>query len=79
LDPISGAVTYKSLKGIEDELFEKDWQEAKQRLGREPTVAELARTPTERRTDALVEMARRAMAVAPRARLPEPSLTVLVV
>jgi hypothetical protein len=78
LDPISGAVVEKTLKGIEDELFDKDWNEAKQRLGREPTVADLGRSPAQRRADALVEMARRARAVPPGARMPEPLFTALV-
>jgi hypothetical protein len=41
-------------------------------------AADLARTPAQRRADALVEMARRAGAVAAGSRLPEPLVTVLV-
>jgi hypothetical protein len=42
------------------------------------SFADLARSPAQRRADALVEMARRAMALPPGARLPEPLFTVLV-
>ena len=41
-------------------------------------AADLARTPAQRRADAMVEMARRAGATPPGARLPEPLVTVLV-
>jgi hypothetical protein len=78
LDPISGAIVAKPLKEIEDELFQQEWQDAKRRLGREPTVNDLQRTPAQRRAAALVEMARRAQAAALGARLPEPCFTVLV-
>lgn len=39
--------------------FENDWDAARERLGRQPTVDELDRTPAQRRADALLEMARR--------------------
>jgi hypothetical protein len=77
-DPIGGAVFAKALREIEDELFEADWAEAKERLGREPKLVDLFRTPAQRRADAVVEMARRARAMPPGARLPEPLFTVLV-
>jgi hypothetical protein len=77
-DPIGGAVFDKALRSIEDELFEADWAEAKTRLGREPTISELARTPAQRRADAVVEMARRSQAMPAGSRLPEPLFTVLV-
>jgi hypothetical protein len=78
LDPISGTIVSNSLKAIEQELFEADWAEARQRLGREPLVIELGRTPAQRRADALVEMATRAMSVPVGARRPTPLFTVLV-
>jgi hypothetical protein len=78
LDPISGAVVGKSLKQIEDELFDQEWLDAKRRLGREPTVNDLQRSPAQRRAAALVQMALRAQAVPAGARLPEPCFTVLV-
>jgi hypothetical protein len=59
LDPISGEIVANELSRIERELFEADWQDAKTRLGREPKVTELSRTPAQRRADALVAMASR--------------------
>jgi hypothetical protein len=78
LDPISGTVVSNALRRIEDELFDADWAEAKERVGEEATVADLTRTPAQRRADALVEMARRAGAVPEGARRPEPLFSVLV-
>ena len=83
LDPISGEAVSRVLGRIEDELFEADWAEAKQERGDEAggddlRAADLARTPAQRRADALVEMARRAGAVPAGSRLPEPLLNVLV-
>jgi hypothetical protein len=63
---------------IEDELFDVDWAAAREQLGEGVTVADLARTPAQRRADALVEMARRAGAVPAGARLPEPLFSVVV-
>ena len=62
LDPISGEIVGTELERREQELFETDWAEAKERLGRDPRPGELARTPGQRRADALVEMARRSAA-----------------
>jgi hypothetical protein len=78
LDAVGGAVFAAALRKIEQELFEADWREAKDRVGAGVTVADLARTPAPRRADAVVEMARRAMAAPADARLPEPLVTVLV-
>ncbi len=78
LDPIAGEAVSRVVKVIETELFEADWAEAKERLGDEVCAADLARTPAQRRSDALVEMARRAGSVPPGARLPQPLVTVLV-
>ena len=49
------------------ELFEADWAAAKERLGRQPTILDLDRTPAQRRADALVEMAIRARTARPTA------------
>lgn len=51
---------------------------AKERLGREPMVMELDRTPAQRRADALVEMAIRARSAPADGRRPAPLFTVLV-
>jgi hypothetical protein len=79
LDPISGEAVSRVLKGIEDELFRRDWAEAKERLGEGVSAADLARTPGQRRADVLIEMARRAAAGRPAGgRMAEPLFTVLV-
>lgn len=59
LDPVSGVIVSGELGRLEKKLFDSDWTEAKQRLGRDPLVSELSRTSDQRRADALVEMARR--------------------
>jgi hypothetical protein len=78
LDPINGAVVAKALGAIEKELFAADWAEAKARVGEGVVAADLARTPAQRRADALVEMARRSMALPGGSRLPEPLFSVFV-
>ena len=78
LDAIGGATLAESLRPIEDELFEADWAEAKARVGEHVTVADLARTPAQRRADALVEMAVRARTAPPDGRRPAPLFSVLV-
>lgn len=59
LDGLDGAEFDNELRRLTDIEFIKDWEIAKARLGRNPTVDELDRTPGQRRADALVEMARR--------------------
>ncbi len=78
LDPVSGDIVDSTLQMIETELFEQDWAEAKARLDREPTIVDLARTPAQRRADALVEMATRARTAPPDGRRPAPLFTVVV-
>lgn len=78
LDPVGGTIVATALRRIEDELFAADWAEARRRRGEGLTPADLARTPAQRRADALVEMARRASAAPTGARRPDPLVTVLV-
>ena len=78
LDPVSGAIVADELTRIEQQLFEADWAEAKDRLGREPTLLHLGRTPSQRRADALVEMATRSKTAPANGRRPAPLFTVLV-
>jgi hypothetical protein len=80
LDPIGGAIVDEILTGIEQELFEADWAAAKAEHGDDVTLDKLARTPAQRRADALVEMAIRAgTAPAPAdGRRPRPLFTVLI-
>jgi hypothetical protein len=79
LDPIAGASVSGELNRIENEFFVADRARAKEELGREPTSAELWRTPSQRRADALVEMAARSAVVEPgKTRPPAPLFSVLV-
>jgi hypothetical protein len=77
-DVIGGAIVAKEHKRIAQELFEADWAEAKERLGRDPHVDDLARTPAQRRADAMIEMAVRSASTPAGARRPEPLFSVLI-
>ncbi|MGQ0433944.1 MAG: DUF222 domain-containing protein [Microthrixaceae bacterium] len=78
LDPVSGDIVHITLAMIERELFDTDWAQAKERLGRDPLIVDLARTPAQRRADALVEMATRARTAPADGKRPRPLFTVLV-
>ena len=78
LDPISGTIVGGELERLEAELFEADWAQARAALGREPHLGELARTPGQRRADALVEMATRSRTAPENGRRPEPLFSVVV-
>jgi hypothetical protein len=77
-DRIDGEVVNTTLRLIERELFEADWAKAKAELGRKPLISELWRTPSQRRADALVEMAIRARTAPKGGRRPAPLFTVVV-
>ncbi len=72
----AGAEFEAALRRITEELFEADWARARERLGRRPSGGDLGRTAAQRRHDALVVMARRAMTAAPGAKQPQPLVTV---
>ena len=78
LDPVSHAVFAEALGRIEQELWEADWAEARDRLGGDATKADLVRSDAQRRHDALVEMAKRSAATPAGARKPLPLITVHV-
>ena len=78
LDPISGETVANELHRLTELLFEADWAEAKERLGRDPLLGELTRTPGQRRADALVEMARRSATVPAGGKAPKPLFQVLL-
>jgi hypothetical protein len=78
LDPISGTVVSTELERLERALFEADWAQARDELGREPTPADLRRTSGQRRADALVEMATRSQVAPSNGRRPAPLFSVLV-
>jgi hypothetical protein len=78
LDPISGTIVSDELCRLERQLFESDWAEAKERLGREPKATELSRTSGQRRADALVGMAARSKVAPADGCRPAPLFSVLV-
>ena len=77
-DPIGGGELAEALRRIEEELFKTDWAAAKDLHGDGVKVEDLARTPAQRRADAMVEMARRAVAAPIGANKPRPLISVLV-
>ena len=77
-DPIDGAIVAKELTRLEEELFEADRAQAKERLGHDPRVDDLARTPAQRRADAMVEMAVRSASTPAGSRRPEPLFSVVI-
>jgi hypothetical protein len=78
LDTIGGTIVHNELQRLEHEEFTREWQEAEARLGRKPTLAELARTPGQRRADALVEMAKRSRDLPDSAPRSRPLITVVI-
>ncbi|MBK9179758.1 MAG: DUF222 domain-containing protein [Acidimicrobiales bacterium] len=79
LDAVWGSVVHAELTRLEDQLYVEDVAEARRRLGRDDvTQAELARTPAQRRADALVRMAERSRTAPAGGRRPEPLITVVV-
>jgi hypothetical protein len=78
LDAVGGAIVDDTLSVIEQEMFEADWKEAKAVHGDDVSLDKLARTPAQRRADALVEMAIRAATAPADGRRPRPLFCVLV-
>jgi hypothetical protein len=76
LTPLGHATVAEALGRIERELFEADWAEARARLGEAATAADLRRTPAQRRADALVEMAKRAMTAPRDGKRPRPLVSI---
>jgi hypothetical protein len=78
LTPAGHAAVAGALDRVERELFEADWAQARERHGDAATTAHLSRTPAQRRHDALVEMAVRAMTAPTDGLRPRPLVTVMV-
>jgi hypothetical protein len=78
LDPVGGAIVKTVLSGIEDEMRHSDTEAAKELTGHAVLSADHVRTSRQRRADALVEMATRALTAPERGRRPAPLFTVLV-
>jgi hypothetical protein len=66
-----------ALDRIEKELFDADWADTRARLGDAATAADLARTPRQRRHDALIEMAVRATTASADGKRPRPLVSIL--
>jgi Domain of unknown function (DUF222) len=77
-DVLGGTEIATAVRRIEHELFESDWANAREVHGDDTNVGHLPRTPAQRRADALVEMARRAMAVPRDARQPRPLISIVI-
>ena len=76
LDPVGNVTVAEALRRIERELFDDDWAAAKAEHGEAVTADKLWRSPEQRRADALVEMANRAMTPPADGRRPEPLVIV---
>lgn len=77
-DPVGGGIYARELARLEQELFEGDWAEARERLGDAATTDDLWRTPQQRRLDAMVEMAKRSAAMPADAKQARVLLSILV-
>src|SRR3954469_24100939 len=78
LDRVEGTIFTDEHARIEHDLFQADWKEARAEFGEDCGADKLARTATQRRADALIEMARRSAACPTGARRTRPLLSVLV-
>jgi hypothetical protein len=77
LTPVAKAAVRAALERIERELFEADWAAARAEHGDTTTTAHLARTPRQRRHDALVEMATRSATAPAHGKRPRPLISIL--
>lgn len=78
LTPLAAVTVNGALARIERELFHADLAEARAIHGDDLTLDQLARTPAQRRHDALVEMAIRAMTAPADGTPPAPLVTVMI-
>jgi hypothetical protein len=72
LTPLGYATVDAALRRIEQELFDAGWAAARAEHGDAATACLLARTPAQRRHDALVELAKRPSRRPPTANAPNP-------
>jgi hypothetical protein len=78
LTPVARVALQAALRGIEDELWNRDLAEARERHGPDATAAQITRTAAQRRHDALLELAHRACTTPKPGRAPRPLISVLV-
>jgi hypothetical protein len=77
LTPIAAVSIGNELDRLSDILFKQEWTEATERLGeRNVTTTDLLRTPSQRRHDALLLMARQSAGAGPNPNVPNPLLSV---
>jgi Domain of unknown function (DUF222) len=78
LTPLGYATVDAALRRIEHELFDADWAAARAAHGDHASACHLTRSPAQRRHDALVELARRAMTAPADGKRPPPLISVFV-
>ena len=78
LTPTAKATVRSALERLEQELFDADWAATRAAHGDAATAADMPRTARQRRHDALVEMARRAVTAPADGKRPQALLSVLV-
>jgi Domain of unknown function (DUF222) len=78
LTPLGYATVNEALRRVEQELFESDWAAARAEHGDAATACHLTRTPAQRRHDALVELAKRAVTAPTGGKRPKPLISVFV-
>lgn len=76
LGPVGFEAFEEALHRIENDLFNDDWAEAVERVGKDATPDDLARTPAQRRAAAVVEMAHRAMTAPADGKRPLPLIVI---
>ncbi len=76
-DELSGARFNETFAGFIEHEWEADWADATKRCGDDATTADLRRTETQRRADALLAMSGAAAAAPPNAMRPIPTFNVL--
>jgi 5-methylcytosine-specific restriction endonuclease McrA len=78
LDRVDGTVFANEHARLEREMFLADWADARAEFGENCGVDKLARTPGQRRADALIEMAKRSATRPANGVTPSPLLSILV-
>jgi hypothetical protein len=78
LTPLGYATVHAALRRVEQELFEADWTAARAEHGDAATACHLTRTAAQRRHDALVELAKRAVTAPADGKRPQPLISVVV-
>ena len=76
LDKVGFSTFDNELRRLEQQLFDEDWAAAKAEHGDDVSVDKLARTPEQRRADALVLMAERSASTPSDAKPPKPLVVV---